>query len=99
MINKALRIIIADSSHVQARQLERSINRLGYYRVAPVKTLEEVWLLSSPVLPPIDVVFINSDVINNSDSGLWRRVAPFLSNVIIYSFDEEVSCVPGGLNR
>lgn len=99
MVNKALRIMIADSSHAHAWQLERSINRLGYYRVVPVKTLEEVLALSSSVLPPVDVVFINSEIVKDSENGLWNRIVPALRNVMIYSMKKNISGAVGRSQR
>lgn len=91
MINKTLRIMIADSSHAHAWQLERSINRLGYYRVVPVRTLEEMLTLSSPVLPPVDVVFINSEIVEDSENELWNKIFPAVRNVMIYSMKKDSS--------
>jgi hypothetical protein len=92
MVNKALRIMIADSSHARVWQLEQYLNSLGYYRVVPVRTLEEVWLLSSQALLPIDVLFINGEMLMEGDRNPWREIGFAAHNVVRYSGGDNFLC-------
>ena len=60
MPNKALTILIADEQHLQRLHIEKMLNRLGYFRIVPVETLEEVLLLTAIPARPFDVLIINS---------------------------------------
>ncbi|PRA15824.1 MULTISPECIES: chemotaxis protein CheY [Pseudomonas] len=60
MPNKALTILIADEQHLQRLHIEKMLNRLGYYRIVPVQTLEEVQLLTAIPAQPFDVLIINA---------------------------------------
>ena len=62
MINKALRILIADPQHFQRMKIERLFNSLDYYRVAPVQNLAELLTLVDYGCEPFDVVVINADL-------------------------------------
>lgn len=60
MPNKALTILIADEQHLQRLYIEKMLNRLGYYRIVPVQTFEEVQLLTAIPAQPFDVLIINA---------------------------------------
>ncbi|MFJ4247049.1 hypothetical protein SAMN04488483_2014 [Pseudomonas helmanticensis] len=62
MINKALRILIADPQHFHRMKIERLFNGLDYYRVAPVQTLAELLTLVDYGCEPFDVVVINAEL-------------------------------------
>ena len=62
MPNKALRILIADEQHFQRMRIERLFNQLGYYRVAPVHSLEELLTLIEYGDVPFDLVVINASM-------------------------------------
>ncbi|WP_166219908.1 chemotaxis protein CheY [Pseudomonas atagonensis] len=62
MINKALRILIADPQHFHRMKIERLFNGLGYYRVAPVQSLGELLTLVDYGCEPFDVVVINAEL-------------------------------------
>lgn len=62
MINKALRILIADEQHFHRMKIERLFNRLGYYRVAPVHSLAEMLSLIEYSCEPFDLVVINASL-------------------------------------
>lgn len=59
MINKALRILIADEDREQLRLIERQLNRFGYYRIAPVRTFDELIQLTSNPCEQIDLLILN----------------------------------------
>ena len=60
MSNKALTILIADEQHLQRLHIEKMLNQLGYYRIVPVQTLEEVQILTAIPAEPFDVLIINA---------------------------------------
>lgn len=62
MINKTLRILIADPQHFHRMKIERLFNQLDYYRVAPVQSLAELLTLVDYGCEPFDVVVINAEL-------------------------------------
>lgn len=62
MINKALRILIADPQHFHRMKVERLFNGLNYYRVAPVQSIAELLTLVDYGCEPFDVVVINAEL-------------------------------------
>ncbi len=62
MINKSLRILIADTQHFHRMKIERLFNDLDYYRVAPAQSLCELLTLVDYGCEPFDVVVINAEL-------------------------------------
>ncbi|TDV53518.1 hypothetical protein EDF87_101615 [Pseudomonas helmanticensis] len=62
MINKALRILIADPQHFHRMKIERLFNGLNYYRIAPVQNLTELLTLVDYGCEPFDAVVINAEL-------------------------------------
>ncbi|MFJ2710378.1 chemotaxis protein CheY [Pseudomonas sp. NPDC087346] len=62
MINKSLRILIADPQHFHRMKIERLFNHLGYYRVAPAQSLVELLTLVEYGCEPFDAVVINAEL-------------------------------------
>jgi CheY-like chemotaxis protein len=60
MPNKALTILIADEQHLQRLYIEKMLNHLGYHRIVPVQTFEEVQILTAIPAEPFDVLIINA---------------------------------------
>ncbi|WP_051414867.1 response regulator [Pseudomonas sp. QTF5] len=60
MSNKSLRILIADEQHFNRLRIERWFNQLGYYRVAPVQSLEELLTLVEYGREPFDLLVIDA---------------------------------------
>lgn len=60
MSNKALTILIADEQHLQRLYIEKMLNQLGYHRIVPVQTFEEVQILTAIPAEPFDVLIINA---------------------------------------
>ncbi|WP_248752063.1 chemotaxis protein CheY [Pseudomonas sp. MWU15-20650] len=63
MPNKALTILIADEQHLQRLYIEKMLNQLGYHRIVPVQTLEEVQILTAIPAEPFDVLIINAGLV------------------------------------
>lgn len=59
MPNKSLRILIADAQHFNRLRIERLFNQLGYFRVAPVQSLDELLALVEYGCEPLDLVLVN----------------------------------------
>lgn len=76
MIHKDLRILIADPQHFQRMMIERSFNRLGYYRVAPVQSLVELLTLVDSECTTFDVVLANAEL----GAGALDLAGYFLDN-------------------
>ncbi|MNF30821.1 MULTISPECIES: chemotaxis protein CheY [unclassified Pseudomonas] len=62
MPNKALRILIADEQHFHRMKVERRLNQLGYYRIAPVHSLDELLSVVEYGCEPFDLVIINASL-------------------------------------
>ncbi|MGE8154587.1 hypothetical protein ACQKP5_25510 [Pseudomonas vancouverensis] len=60
MPNKALRILIADGQHFHRLKIERLFNHLGYYRIAPVPTQDELLTLVEFGCGPFDLVVVDA---------------------------------------
>ena len=63
MPNKALTILIADEQHLQRLYIEKMLNRLGYHRIVPVQTFEEVQILTAIPAEPFDVLIVNAGLV------------------------------------
>ena len=62
MQTKTLRILIADEQHFHRMRIERLLNQLGYYRIAPVGGLDELLTLVEYASEPFDLVLINGSM-------------------------------------
>lgn len=71
MINKALRIMIADPEHLQRLRLERDFNRQGYYAVAPVSSLQDMLNLLEFGDRGFDLVLINASLAGTDGFNLY----------------------------
>ncbi len=60
MVNKSLRILIADKEHVRRRNIERILNHIGYYCVAPAGSYEELVSLITPPVHLFDLLIVDS---------------------------------------
>jgi len=64
--NKSLRILIADAQHFNRLRIERRFNQLGYFRVAPVQSLDELLPLVEYGCEPLDLVLVNGAMANGA---------------------------------
>ncbi|AUG03250.1 hypothetical protein CXQ81_22445 [Pseudomonas sp. 09C 129] len=94
MPNKTLRILIADEQHFHRMKIERVLNQLGYYRIAPMYRLVEVLNVVEYGSEPMDLLIINASL------GLQARLDivafcmdnPQIRHVLVY--DSELLGVP-----
>ncbi|AZC83985.1 hypothetical protein [Pseudomonas chlororaphis] len=70
MPNKELRIAIADESLPRLIQIEKSLNRLGYYRILPIQFCEDLWMLSNAFDITFDVLIANRTLALDTESDL-----------------------------
>ncbi|MEX5543145.1 chemotaxis protein CheY [Pseudomonas poae] len=79
MPNKALTILIADEQHLQRLHIEKMLNQLGYHRILPVQTFEEVQILTAIPAEPFDVLIINAGL-----AAQARGPHPQARHVLVY---------------
>ncbi|MFJ4458324.1 histidine kinase [Pseudomonas sp. NPDC089392] len=97
MANKTLRILIADAHLCQRLQLERLLNGLGYYRIAPVDTFEELQRLVQCALQPFHLLLGNIELASHAGVDLARfcRVSTQIQHALLYhSTQLKVPSVP-----
>ncbi|MBN2990661.1 chemotaxis protein CheY [Pseudomonas cedrina subsp. fulgida] len=91
MPNKALTILIADEQHLQRLHIEKMLNQLGYHRIVPVQTFEEVQLLTAIPAQPFDVLIINAALALDTCGP-----QPQVHHVLIYDHLDLGPDTPGG---
>ncbi|MBK4994954.1 response regulator [Pseudomonas sp. S37] len=86
MANKTLRILIADAHPCQRLQLERLLNGLGYYRIAPVDSFEELQRLVQCALQPFHLLLGNIELASHAGVDLERfcRVSSQIQHALLY---------------
>lgn len=97
MANKTLRILIADAHPCQRLQLERLLNGLGYYRIAPVDSFEELQRLVLSALQPFHLLLGNIELASHVGVDLVRfcRVSTQIQHALLYHSNQlQVPLVP-----
>jgi CheY-like chemotaxis protein len=85
MPTKALTILIADEQHLQRLHIEKMLNQLGYYRIVPVQTFEEVLILTDIPAEPFDVLIIQAGLAASAGGALaFEQSHPQLRHVLVY---------------
>lgn len=86
MPNKELRIIIADTSRSRLIQVEKSLNRIGYYRILPVQSFEDLRVLSQEFNDPFDVLIANMGLTSNTeiDLTLFCQTTRNIDHALLY---------------
>lgn len=98
MPNKSLRILIADAQHFNRLRIERLFNQLGYFRVAPVQSLEELLPLVEYGCEPLDLVLINGAMASEGlDLLNFFADNPQVHQALIFN-EQQASWLPGGGN-
>jgi len=99
MANKSLRILIADEHPLQRLQLERLLNGLGYYRIAPVDSFDELQRLVHSALQPFHLLLGNIELASHAGVDLARfcRVSSQIQHALLYHSKQiRVPTVPPG---
>lgn len=86
MANKTLRILIADEHPCQRLQLEKMLNGLGYYRIAPVESFEDLQRLVQSALQPFNLLIGNIELASHAGVDLARfcRVSTQIQHALLY---------------
>lgn len=86
MANKALRILIADEQHFHRMKIERCLNPLGYYRIAPVQSLEELLSVVEYGCEPFDLVIFNATLCKETglDPLVFCQDNPQVRHAMVY---------------
>ncbi|MFJ2550206.1 response regulator [Pseudomonas sp. NPDC087612] len=86
MPNKELRFLIADGQHFYRLKIERALNQLGYYRVAPMQHLSEVISVVDACCEPIDLLVINASIAKSENFDLLSLLTnkPQVRYALIY---------------
>ena len=71
MPNKQLRIIIVDSHLPRLIQTEKSLNRLGYFRILPIQHVDDLRALDHELVTPFDVHVRQQSILCGSETH-WR---------------------------
>ena len=97
MINKTLRILIADPQHFHRMKVERLFNHLEYFRIAPVQSLLELLTLVDYGCEPFDAVVINAELAAGSlDLPGFFLNNPHVRHVLIYNEPSAPVQTPAG---
>ncbi|WP_085577524.1 MULTISPECIES: hypothetical protein [unclassified Pseudomonas] len=104
MPQKALRILIADPQHFHRMTLERSFNRLGYFRIAPVRNLAELLTLVERDCGAFDVVAANAGLAAGSmDLADFLCGNPRVRHALVYNAPASTvagfACKPIGISE
>jgi PleD family two-component response regulator len=86
MSNKALRILIADGQPIQRIKIEKMLNQLGYYRIAPLSSFQEVQSVTRTQGQPFDLLIINAVLVLSTEFNLLRYCHdnPRIRHALIY---------------
>ncbi|ANF87715.1 chemotaxis protein CheY [Pseudomonas antarctica] len=92
--NKALRILIADEQHFYRLRIERDLNHLGYYRIAPLHQLVQVFSAVEYDREPLDLLIINASLVKGVKFDLFSFCMdnPHIRYALIY--DDQQRGVP-----
>ncbi|KAF1026349.1 MAG: hypothetical protein GAK37_02691 [Pseudomonas sp.] len=97
MPNKALTVLIADEQHLQRLYIEKMLNQLGYYRIVPVQTLDDVMILTDIPANPFDVLIINAGLAASGGGvAAFQAQRPQVRHVLV--FDEHDLGAPAAAN-
>jgi hypothetical protein len=87
MPTKSLRILIADADPNQALKIERALNILGYYRIAPLYHGEALVSLKAAPSNEYDVLLVSQGMVGAgaSDETEYRKDNAQFRHVLIYT--------------
>ncbi len=90
MTDKTLRILVADKQHFQRLKIEKILNQLGYFRVAPIQSFDEIKALTRFSAKPFDLLIINKAIAAETGVDLdeFCRDNPLIRHALIYDGQE-----------
>lgn len=91
MPNKTLRILIADEQLEQLMQVERMLNQLGYFRVAPVQSFEQLLAMVQSAIEPFDLLIADTAMAVRVGVDLPRfcKSNPLVRHALLYETHEQ----------
>jgi hypothetical protein len=93
MIDKHLRILIVDPLHAHVMQIEKMLNRMGYYCIATASSTTEGRQLSRAGIKRFDVLLAADHVVRKpAAQGAWFDVYG-IENAFIYSRPTDTEAV------
>ncbi|UOB22296.1 chemotaxis protein CheY [Pseudomonas orientalis] len=86
MSNKTLRFLIAEGEHLQRIKIEKMLNQLGYYRIAPLSSFDEVQALTRSNGVTFDLLIINTALMRGHPIDLLKycRENLMIRHALIY---------------
>lgn len=107
MATKELRILIADEQHSRRLILEKTLNKLGYFRIAPAQFLDELLALSCYLKAPygyFDALLVDVGLISRAEMELEQLCIDIIkvNRTLVYGVKSEswtrvLSCNPDSL--
>jgi hypothetical protein len=86
MSKKTSRILIVDHHHLRRLYIEKMLNHLAYYRIAPMRSFDEVVAVTCSALESFDLVIVNTDAPSTcKDVAGFCRDNEFIRNFLLYS--------------
>lgn len=99
MPDKSMRILLADEHPLQLLQLEKMLNGMGYYRIAPVRSFDDLRHLVQNALLPFNLLIGNIDLASHAGVDLERfcRVNVQIQHALLYESQHlKMPPVPAG---
>jgi hypothetical protein len=86
MSNKALRLLIADADLLQRIKIEKMLNQLGYHRIAPISSFDELQGLTRSEGVAFDLLIINTALVHSRQVNLLKYCHdnPLIRHTLIY---------------
>ena len=86
MSNKALRLLIADADLLQRIKIEKMLNQLGYYRIAPLSSFDELQALTRSEGVAFDLLIIDTALVRSRQVNLLKYCHdnPLIRHTLIY---------------
>ena len=86
MINKRLRFLIVDESHINCRLIEKYLNHFGYYGVATAQCFSNMLVLVEAGPVPFDLVIFNAAVVSREfDLSALLRLGRHVRHSLAYN--------------
>ncbi|NWE21694.1 chemotaxis protein CheY [Pseudomonas sp. P7548] len=86
MPNKALRLLIADADLLQRIKIEKMLNQLGYHRIAPLASFDELQALTRSEGVAFDLLIIDTALVRSRQVNLLKYCHdnPLIRHTLIY---------------
>lgn len=89
---KQFKIFIVDELYAGCLAVERTLNGLGYWRIAPLHSFRELCLLISQKFSPVDFLIINCRIVRDVDVRSFCRCNPQIRHALLYNgFESELT--------